>query len=95
MLVTDSWQRFVHLPVFIPGGSSGPKLQLMLAMVEAPCVPLFTPPGKSQGTCFGARSQEGSAPPTAVDSAEVCVAPALHAREYTSSILGFSLCGRE
>lgn len=65
----------------------------MPGMVEAPCVPLFTPPGKSQGTCFGARSQKGSAPPAAVDGAEVCFAPALHALEYSSSILRFCAGG--
>lgn len=58
----------------------------MPGMVEALCVPLFTPPGKCQGTRFGTRCQEGSAPPTAVDGAEVRFAPALHALEYTSSI---------
>lgn len=53
--VTDSWQRFVHLPVFIMGGCLGPRLEQMPGMVEAPRVPLFTPPGKSQGTHFGTR----------------------------------------
>lgn len=53
----------------------------MPGMVEAPCMPLFTPPGKSQGTRFATRPQEGSAPPAAVDATEACFGPALHALE--------------
>lgn len=88
MVGPDSWQRCVPLPVFITGGRLGPRLRQMPGMVEAPAVPLLTPPGKSQGTGFGARSQEGSAPPTAVDGAEGGFGPALGALEYSSSLLG-------